>query len=140
MCGLDTLGMRCVRSYINFLAPSNGATRSICPPPLSLRLSHHSMDVMHIKCRGCHKVFTRSGYTLHVTKTQRLRCRTVSAASLTFSRMVPSNMDPVVLEDSISKGGRNLTMEQPNHNFTATRVVNNNGKTATANAHFLANH
>jgi hypothetical protein len=98
------------------------------------------MDAMHIKCQGCHKVFTRSGYTHHVTKTQRSRCRTVGTASLTLSQTVPSNMNSVVLEDSLPEGSRNLTMQRPNHKFTATHAMANNGKTSMANARFLTNH
>ncbi|KAI0280722.1 hypothetical protein BC826DRAFT_975160, partial [Russula brevipes] len=36
-------------------------------------------------------------------------------------------MNPVVIEDANSEGGRYLTSQRPNHNFTATRVVDNNG-------------
>jgi hypothetical protein len=104
------------------------------------------MDAIHITCRGCHKVFTRLGYTRHVTHTQRSRCRTVGAASRAqalsqTSQVGPPldpNMNPIVVEEANSEGGRNLTSQQPNHNFTATRVVDDNGKASMASARFFS--
>ncbi|KAI0281891.1 hypothetical protein BC826DRAFT_1111107 [Russula brevipes] len=36
-------------------------------------------------------------------------------------------MNPVVIEEANSEGGCNLTLQRPNREFTATRVVDNNG-------------
>jgi hypothetical protein len=95
------------------------------------------MESFHIKCQGCHGVFSRSGYVQHVTRTQRWRCRAVGTTSQaramsqslsqTVSSLVP-NTNSIVFEEANSEGGRNLASQRPNHQLTATHVVDNNGK------------
>jgi len=72
------------------------------------------MNTAQTQCPGCKKTFTPSGYSQHVSKTQRAVCRAVHVPGPSHFRTGPAAASQPLVNSGLSQG-------LPNALFAATR-------------------